>query len=63
MICGFPMFESAVVVPDAAKRRSGIHFGALPEKVQAWVSGLPAVAQDDAAFEHVPQRRQRGKMA
>ena len=33
---------------QAAKpRRSGIHAGAIPRKIQAWIPGLPAVARDD----------------
>ncbi|WP_332684127.1 hypothetical protein [Bosea sp. (in: a-proteobacteria)] len=31
----------------AKRRRSGIHAGAFPKKVQAWVPGLPSVARDD----------------
>ncbi len=29
------------VIPDAAKRRSGIHSGAYPKEVPEWVPGLP----------------------
>ena len=63
VICVFPMSEQACVIPDAAKRRSGIHSGALAGEVQAWIPGLPAVARDDGAFELVSQLGRPGKMA
>ncbi|WP_372689373.1 4-(cytidine 5'-diphospho)-2-C-methyl-D-erythritol kinase [Bosea sp. (in: a-proteobacteria)] len=37
------------VIPDAAKRRSGIHSGAPAGEVPEWIPGLPAVARDDGA--------------
>ncbi|CAD5270677.1 hypothetical protein BOSE62_10002 [Bosea sp. 62] len=38
------------VIPDGAKRRSGIHSGAFPIEVPEWVPGLPSVARDDPSF-------------
>jgi len=35
------------VIPDGAKRKSGIHSGAFPISVPEWIPGLPAVARDD----------------
>ena len=40
-------FTPHMVIPDAAKRRSGIHSGAFPKEVPEWVPGLPSVARDD----------------
>jgi hypothetical protein len=39
------------VIPGGAQRRPGIHSGALPVEVQAWIPGLPSVARDDAEGE------------
>ncbi|KRE16550.1 DNA polymerase [Bosea sp. Root381] len=39
--------EKGAVTPDAAKRSSGVHSGALIGEVPEWIPGLPAVARDD----------------
>ncbi|HEY5793613.1 MAG TPA: error-prone DNA polymerase [Bosea sp. (in: a-proteobacteria)] len=39
--------KEGAVIPDAAKRRSGIHAGALAGEVPEWIPGLPPVARDD----------------
>ena len=36
----------------AQPRRSRIHAGAVPKKVQAWIPGLPSVARDDRVGGH-----------
>ena len=46
---GIPRYSRAVI-PDAAKRRSGIPSGALAGEVPEWVPGLPTVARDDVAL-------------
>jgi cobaltochelatase CobN len=46
---GYGVDVPSAVIPDAAKRRSGIHSGAFAGVVPAWIPGLPTVARDDGA--------------
>ncbi len=46
---GYRVDVPSAVIPDAAKRRSGIHSGAFAGEVPAWIPGLPTVARDDGA--------------
>ncbi len=41
--------RTELVIPDAAKRRSGIHSGASAGGVQEWIPGLLTVARDDGS--------------
>jgi cobaltochelatase CobN len=48
---GYGVDVPSAVIPDAAKRRSGIHAGALLGEVPEWIPGLPPVARDDGACD------------
>ena len=49
-------FTPHIVIPDEAKRRSGIHSGTFAGDVPEWIPGLLSVARDDRAGECEVQR-------
>ena len=44
-------FTPRMVIPDEAKRRSGIHSGTFFGHAPEWIPGLLSVARDDRANE------------
>jgi len=44
-------FTPHMVIPDEAKRRSGIHSGTFFGDVPEWIPGLLSVARDDRTNE------------
>jgi hypothetical protein len=44
-------FTPHMVIPDEAKRRSGIHSGTFFGDAPEWIPGLLSVARDDRAGE------------